>query len=206
MYVSFFKRLIDLFVAIVLFMLLSPFFLLITIALLIITRSNPFFFQVRPGRNARLFKLVKFKTMNERKDDKGHLLPDAERFTGIGTLLRKTSLDEIPQLLNVIKGDMSLVGPRPLLVEYLPLYNPVQARRHEVLPGITGWAQVNGRNAISWDKKFEYDIWYVENIGFITDMKILFLTIKKVIIREGINSGALVTMEKFTGNENKFTV
>ena len=205
MYKSFLKRSIDLVSAVLLFLLLLPFFLLITILLFLATGESPFFFQVRPGKNGKLFKLVKFKTMNERKDDKGHLLPDAERFTGIGTFLRKTSLDEIPQLLNVIKGDMSLVGPRPLLVEYLPLYNPVQARRHEVLPGITGWAQVNGRNAISWEKKFEYDVWYVDHISLLTDIKILFLTMKKVIIREGINSGALVTMEKFTGNENKFT-
>lgn len=205
MYVSFFKRVIDLVVAIILFILLSPFFLLITIALLIVTRANPFFFQVRPGKAAHLFKLIKFKTMTEAKDQKGELLPDAERFTGIGKFLRKTSLDEVPQLLNVIKGEMSLVGPRPLLVEYLPLYNKNQVRRHEVLPGITGWAQANGRNTLSWERKFEYDIWYVDHISFQTDIKILFLTIKKVIKREGINSGALITMEKFSGNENKFT-
>ena len=206
MYKSFLKRSIDLIFALLLSLLLSPIFLLITILLLLATGEPPFFFQVRPGKNDKLFKLIKFKTMNERKDDQGHLLPDVERFTGIGTFLRKASLDEIPQLLNVIKGDMSLVGPRPLLVEYLPLYNPVQARRHEVLPGITGWAQVNGRNAISWEKKFEYDVWYVDHISLLTDIKILFLTMKKVINREGINSGALVTMEKFTGNENKFTL
>ena len=205
MYKIFLKRSFDLLFALLLFLCLSPFFLLITIALLLTTGVPPFFFQVRPGKKGKLFKLIKFKTMDERKDDNGHLLSDAERFTGIGKFLRKTSLDEIPQLLNVIKGDMSLVGPRPLLVEYLPLYNAMQVRRHEVLPGITGWAQVNGRNAISWDKKFEYDIWYVDHISFLTDIKILFLTMKKVIIREGINSGALVTMEKFSGNENKFT-
>ena len=205
MYKIFLKRSFDLLFALLLFLCLSPIFLLITIALLLATGVPPFFFQVRPGKNGKLFKLIKFKTMNERKDDQGHLLPDAERFTGIGKFLRKTSLDEIPQLLNVIKGDMSLVGPRPLLVEYLPLYNAMQVRRHEVLPGITGWAQVNGRNTISWEKKFEYDIWYVDHISLLTDIKILFLTMKKVIIREGINSGALVTMEKFSGNENKFT-
>ena len=144
--------------------------------------------------------LLKFKSMNEKKDTAGNLLPDAERFTGMGSFLRKTSLDELPQLLNVIKGDMSLVGPRPLLVEYLPLYSKFQARRHEVLPGITGWAQVNGRNTIGWKEKFEYDVWYVDHISFAMDLKILLLTIKKVFRREGVNSGTHVTMEKFSGN------
>jgi undecaprenyl phosphate N,N'-diacetylbacillosamine 1-phosphate transferase len=139
--------------------------------------------------------------MNEKKDANGNLLPDAERFTAFGAFLRKTSLDEIPQLLNVLKGDMSLVGPRPLLVEYLSLYNTIQSRRHEVLPGITGWAQVNGRNAISWEKKFEYDVWYVDHLSFATDVKIIFRTIAKVFRKEGVNANALVTMEKFTGSK-----
>jgi lipopolysaccharide/colanic/teichoic acid biosynthesis glycosyltransferase len=168
--------------------------------IIVLMKTTPFFFQVRPGKNARLFRLIKFRTMTEEKDADGNLLPDAVRFTRLGRLLRKTSLDEIPQLLNVIKGDMSLIGPRPLLVEYLPLYNSFQARRHEVLPGITGWAQVNGRNAIGWDKKFELDIWYVDHISPQLDSKIFFLTLRKVIRRDGINSKASVTMEKFRGN------
>ena len=205
MYKFLFKPLIDFCLSFLGILLLLPLFLIVALLLLISNKSKVFFYQKRPGKNGKIFSVIKFKTMNERKDQQGALLPDAERFTGIGKFLRKTSLDEIPQLLNVIKGDMSLVGPRPLLVEYLPLYNAMQVRRHEVLPGITGWAQVNGRNAISWEKKFEYDVWYVDHISLLTDIKILFLTIQKVIKREGINSGALVTMEKFSGNENKFT-
>ena len=197
MYKKYLKRVLDLFVSLVLFILLLPLFLIITSILFFVTKGRPFFFQIRPGKDAKLFELIKFKTMNEEKDKKGELLPDKERLTAMGSFLRKTSLDEIPQLLNVIKGDMSLIGPRPLLPEYLPIYSTLQARRHEAMPGITGWAQVNGRNNISWDKKFAYDVWYVNNISFLLDVRIIFLTIRKVITREGINSTDMVTMEKF---------
>jgi lipopolysaccharide/colanic/teichoic acid biosynthesis glycosyltransferase len=161
--------------------------------------SEVFFMQYRPGRNEKLFRLIKFKTMNNKCDASGNLLPDAERLTAIGSFIRKTSLDELPQLWNVLKGDMSLVGPRPLLVEYLPLYNEHQKRRHEVKPGITGWAQVNGRNAISWQEKFDLDVWYVDHCSFSLDMKILWLTILKVFKREGINQAGQATVEKFNG-------
>tara|TARA_Y100000817_G_scaffold267996_1_gene224865 strand:- start:41 stop:511 length:471 start_codon:yes stop_codon:yes gene_type:complete len=155
---------------------------------------------MRPGKNERIFKIIKFKTMNDRKDANGNLLADEERLTKIGAFVRKTSLDEIPQLLNVIKGDMSLIGPRPLLVQYLPLYNDFQRQRHLIRPGITGWAQINGRNAISWNQKFEYDVWYVKNYSFLLDLKIVFLTIKKVFVREGISQEGTATMEVFKGN------
>ncbi len=199
MYKYFFKSFFDFLLAFAGLVILSPFFILIFLALFIANNAKPFFFQKRPGEKGKIFKVIKFKTMNNKKDAKGNLLPDADRLTGLGKFIRKTSLDEIPQLLNVIKGDMSLIGPRPLLVEYLPLYNEKQARRHEVKPGITGWAQVNGRNAITWEQKFEYDGWYVENISFSTDLKILWMTIRKVFNREGISSGTSVTMEKFKG-------
>ena len=202
MYKSVFKRIVDLFVSLIIFMILIPVFFIITILLFIDLKGNPFFFQARPGKKGRLFTLVKFRTMNEEKDAAGNLLPDADRFTSLGRVLRRSSLDEIPQLLNVIAGHMSLVGPRPLLAEYLPLYNAFQARRHEVLPGITGWAQVNGRNAISWQSKFEYDCWYVDHVSVTTDLKIIFLTVKKVIAGDGVNAGNLITMEKFTGTPN----
>lgn len=201
MYKKFLKRVFDLVFALIFFILLSPFFLIIMILLPVATGANPFFTQVRPGKNKQLFRLVKFKSMSEKKDADGQLLPDTERLTGIGSFLRKTSLDEIPQLLNVIKGDMSLVGPRPLLIEYLPLYNNFQARRHEVLPGITGWAQVNGRNTIGWEEKFEYDVWYVDHVSFTLDMKILMRTIQKVFISEGINADEQITMKKFSGDK-----
>lgn len=201
MYKSFIKRLFDFLAALAAFLLLFPLFLLTTILLAIVNDGKPFFFQTRPGRNGRLFKIFKFKTMNDKRDSEGNLLPDADRLTVVGQLVRKLSLDEIPQLLNVIKGDMSLVGPRPLLVEYLPLYSERQAMRHNVRPGITGWAQVNGRNAIDWQIKFELDVWYVEHLDFWLDIKILFLTVKKVFVREGISSDSSVTMEKFTGNQ-----
>ena len=197
MYKQYIKRIFDLVVSVILFLVLSPVFLIVSILLFFTMRGQPFFFQIRPGKNAKLFKLIKFKTMSEEKDSTGNLLPDMERLTVIGAFLRKTSLDEIPQLINVIKGDMSLIGPRPLLPEYLPIYSTLQARRHEVLPGITGWAQVNGRNTISWDKKFAYDVWYVDHVNFKTDMRILLLTLRKVIKSEGINSTDMVTMEKF---------
>jgi lipopolysaccharide/colanic/teichoic acid biosynthesis glycosyltransferase len=200
MYKNFFKAIFDFITAILVFIITSPFFLLSLILLLFANKGKPFFFQLRPGRNEKIFKLVKFKTMNDKKDIHGNLLPDEERLTAVGKFIRKTSLDELPQLLNVIKGDMSLVGPRPLLVEYLSLYNSLQKKRHLVKPGITGWAQVNGRNAISWNQKFRYDVWYVEHISFSLDIKILWLTFAKVLKSEGISSEGSVTMEKFTGN------
>ena len=200
MYKNFFKRFIDFLLALLGFLLLSPVFLLVCIGLCFANKGKPFFVQHRPGKNERIFQIIKFKTMNDKKDAQGNLLPDAERLTKIGAFVRKTSLDEIPQLINVIKGDMSLIGPRPLLVQYLPLYNEVQKKRHDVRPGITGWAQVNGRNAISWQEKFDFDVWYVENISFALDIRILFLTLKKVFIREGITQEGQVTMEVFKGN------
>lgn len=178
---------------------LFPVLLIITVLLFFANDGKPFFFQLRPGRHGNVFKIVKFRTMNDNKDADGKLLPDADRLTAIGKFVRQTSLDEIPQLINVAKGDMSLVGPRPLLTHYLHLYNDFQNRRHEVKPGITGWAQVNGRNAISWDKKFEYDVWYVDHISFILDMKILLLTVKKVLKSDGINAADAATIEPFNG-------
>lgn len=182
------------------FIFLLPIFLIVTIFLYFANEGKPFFSQVRPGKNEKLFKIIKFKTMNDKKDSNGNLLSDAERLTSVGKFVRKTSLDEIPQLINVIKGDMSLIGPRPLLVQYLPLYNEEQKKRHQVKPGITGWAQVNGRNAISWESKFEYDVWYVNHLSFVLDLKILFLTIKKVIISEGISANGEATTNYFKGN------
>ncbi len=184
------------------FLLLSPIFLVTTILLTYANSGKPFFFQSRPGKGGYIFKIFKFKTMNDKRDNQGELLPDVDRLTKVGMAVRNLSLDEIPQLLNVIKGDMSLVGPRPLLIEYLPLYNKRQARRHEVKPGITGWAQVNGRNTLDWPTKFEFDVWYVENLSFWLDIKILFLTVKKVFVREGISSDSSVTMEKFKGDQS----
>ena len=174
MYKSFFKRIIDFTAALIGFTVLFPLFLLIALFLTIANDGKPFFFQRRPGKNGKVFSIIKFKTMNDRKDDSGKLLPDEVRLTAVGKFVRKTSLDEIPQLLNVLKGDMSLIGPRPLLLQYLPLYNAEQKKRHDVRPGITGWAQVNGRNAISWEQKFAYDVWYVHNCSFVLDLKILF--------------------------------
>ncbi|QIY92596.1 sugar transferase [Chryseobacterium gallinarum] len=195
------KRLSDFFIALILILILSPIFIIVTIGLFIANNGNPFFFQKRPGKNGKIFSIVKFKTMNDKKDREGNLLPDEERLTSIGSFVRKISLDEIPQLINVLKGDMSLIGPRPLLVQYLPLYNSFQAKRHDVRPGITGWAQVNGRNAISWEEKFNLDVWYVDHISMKLDLKILFLTVKKVFIREGISADGHVTIEPFKGNE-----
>jgi undecaprenyl phosphate N,N'-diacetylbacillosamine 1-phosphate transferase len=200
MYKKYFKRLFDFSISIIGLIILLPIFILITILLFIANNGKPFFFQLRPGKDEKIFKIIKFKTMNDKKDVNGHLLPDSQRLTAIGKFVRKTSMDEIPQLINVLKGDMSLIGPRPLLPEYLPLYNKSQRRRHEVKPGITGWAQVNGRNAISWEQKFEYDVWYVKNISFVLDCKIVFLTIKKVIKREGITAENSVSAEAFKGN------
>ena len=162
--------------------------------------TGAFFFQERPGKDGKIFKVVKFKTMTDERDENGNLLPDEKRLTKVGRFVRSTSIDELPQLWNVLKGDMSLIGPRPLLVQYLPLYSTEQARRHEVRPGITGWAQCHGRNAISWTKKFELDVWYVDNISFLTDCKVVLTTLKKVIFREDINSATAATMEVFNGN------
>jgi lipopolysaccharide/colanic/teichoic acid biosynthesis glycosyltransferase len=201
MYSSFFKRFFDFILSLIGFIILSPLFIFIFLFLLIANNGKPFFFQQRPGKNAKIFKVIKFKTMNDKKDIHGNLLPDSERLTPIGNFIRKTSLDEIPQLINVIKGDMSLVGPRPLLIEYLPLYNTEQKRRHEVCPGITGWAQVNGRNAISWPEKFQLDVWYVDHISFGLDVKILYVTVLKVFKSEGITSQNSVSMERFEGND-----
>jgi lipopolysaccharide/colanic/teichoic acid biosynthesis glycosyltransferase len=175
--------------------------LLIIISLLIANEgAGVFFTQPRPGKNGKVFKLVKFKTMNDKRDASGNLLPDADRLTKTGRLVRSLSLDELPQLINVLKGDMSLIGPRPLLVKYLPLYNNEQARRHEVRPGITGWAQVNGRNAIGWEEKFMLDVWYVDHVSFILDMKIIIMTIRNVIQRKDISASNHATMEAFKGN------
>lgn len=201
LYSNIIKPLLDSLIALVALLILSPVFIFLTVFLWLANNGKPFFFQPRPGKNGRIFKVVKFKTMNDKRGPDGQLLPDEARLTAVGKFVRKTSLDEIPQLFNVLTGDMSLVGPRPLLVEYLPLYSETQRRRHEVRPGITGWAQVNGRNAISWREKFEYDVWYVDNISFPLDVKILWMTVMKVIQSEGVSSASSVTMERFTGND-----
>ncbi len=190
---------IEFIVAFISFFLFSPLFLIVFCCLTVANSGKPFFYQVRPGLNGKLFRIVKFKTMNDKTDQSGNLLPDKERLTKIGEFVRKTSLDEMPQLINVLKGDMSLIGPRPLLPEYLKLYNIEQRKRHLVKPGITGWAQVNGRNTISWSEKFKYDVWYVENLSFFLDLKIIFLTIKKVIVSEGINTAGQATTQVFNG-------
>jgi len=200
LYQNYIKRIIDIIVSIVVLIIVFPILLGVIVLLIITNNGHPFFFQIRPGKNERLFKIVKFKTMNEAKDNNGVLLPDAERMTKVGNFIRKTSLDELPQLLNVIKGEMSLIGPRPLLPEYLSLYTNEQKKRHNVRPGITGWAQVNGRNAISWEEKFKFDVYYADNISVLLDLKILFLTIKKVMKREGVSAEGSVSMEKFKGN------
>lgn len=204
MYKLLIKRLLDFIMGLIGFVLLSPIFIAISVFLFFSNNGKLFFTQQRPGKNEKLFKIIKFKTMNDKKDEHGNLLPDVKRITNIGKFIRKTSLDEIPQLLNVIKGDMSLIGPRPLLVSYLPLYNEEQSKRHDVKPGITGWAQVNGRNAISWKEKFSLDLYYVNNLSFRLDLKILFMTIKKVLLKDDVNSGdENFTMPYFTGNENE---
>ncbi len=200
-YKSFFKRAIDIAASggalLVLFIPLAA----VTVWLHFANKgAGAFFFQERPGKGGKIFKVVKFKTMTDERDKDGNLLPDAQRLTKVGRFVRSTSIDELPQLWNVFKGDMSLIGPRPLLVQYLPLYSKEQARRHEVRPGITGWAQCHGRNAISWKKKFELDVWYVDHISFMTDCKVIFTTIKKVVCREDINSATAATMEPFNGN------
>ncbi|OPC00324.1 UDP-galactose phosphate transferase [Elizabethkingia ursingii] len=199
MYQNFFKRILDFFIAFIGLLVISPIFLLVAIGLYFANDGKPFFFQARPGLHERIFKIIKFKTMNDKRDFEGNLLSDADRLTSIGAFVRKTSLDEIPQLINVLKGDMSLIGPRPLLPQYLQLYDEIQKRRHEVRPGITGWAQVNGRNAISWGKKFELDVWYVDNISFTTDLKVFFMTFMKVFKSEGISADGHVTSQPFNG-------
>lgn len=194
------KRLVDIVFSAIAILILLPVFLVLIVILYCLNCRPVFFTQPRPGYGQHIFHIYKFRSMNDNRDEKGQLLPDAERLTPFGKLIRKTSVDELPSLLNVLKGDLSLVGPRPLLVEYLPLYSTEQARRHTVKPGITGWAQVNGRNAISWQQKFELDTWYVDNQSFWLDMKIILLTIKKVFAQSDINAKGEATMTKFTGN------
>lgn len=203
MYTSFFKPAADFLAALLAIIILSPVWILVFLLLAIANKGKPLFVQSRPGKNERVFKLIKFKTMTDERDPKGNFLPDEDRLTSIGRLVRKTSMDELPQLFNVLKGDMSLVGPRPLLVAYLQRYNSEQRRRHEVMPGITGWAQVNGRNAISWEQKFEFDVWYVNHQSFWLDLKILLMTVVKVFKREGINQRGQATMQPFLGSKKE---
>jgi len=200
LYKTIVKRILDVTLSFIGLVILSPVLLLVTLLLAIANKGNPLFFQIRPGKHEKLFKIIKFKTMNDKVDKEGNLLPDAQRLTKIGSFVRKTSIDELPQLINVLKGDMSLIGPRPLLPEYLPLYNQKQKKRHNVRPGITGWAQINGRNAISWEEKLALDVWYVNNLSSKLDLQIIVKTIKKVIVKDGISSNNSVTIEKFKGN------
>lgn len=195
------KLLFDRSIALLLLLFTSPLILGVALAIRLKMGSPVFFTQRRPGKHGKIFNIYKFRTMTNDKDNEGNLLPDHERLKGIGKVIRSLSLDELPQLWNVLKGEMSFIGPRPLLIEYLPRYNVIQKRRHDVLPGITGWAQVNGRNAISWQQKFEYDIWYVDHLNFSLDMKIIWMTVKKVLKKEGISQQGQATMEKFMGNE-----
>lgn len=199
MYKHFVKRLFDFLISLFGLIVLSPFMGLVILFLLFANNGKPFFFQSRPGKNGKIFKVIKFKTMNDKKDANGEFLPPAKRITPIGRFIRSTSLDEIPQLINVLKGDMSLIGPRPLRVEYLPHYSVFQARRHEITPGITGWAQVKGRNSLSWDERFKLDVWYVDNLSFCLDLKILFLTLWKVVGRQDVNKDNQTTMQPFKG-------
>ena len=199
-YSRYIKRFLDIIFSGFAILSLSPIILFLWTWLTIANKgAGAFFFQERPGKDGKIFKVVKFKTMTDERDENGKLLPDEKRLTKVGKFVRSTSLDELPQLWNILKGEMSIIGPRPLLPEYLPLYSPEQARRHEVRPGLSGWAQVNGRNSISWKQRFEYDVWYVDNISFMLDLKIIFLSIKKVFVREGINSATSSTMEDFDG-------
>ena len=202
MYKHFFKRIFDFAAALIGILILSPIFIVVMLFLAVANDGKPFFIQPRPGKSGKIFHIIKFKTMNDKKDADGNLLSDEIRLTKVGSFVRKTSLDEIPQLLNVLIGDMSLIGPRPLLTQYLHLYSEFQNRRHEVRPGITGWAQVNGRNAISWDKKFELDVWYVDHGSLAVDLKILMMTVKKVLKSEGISQEGQMTMEAFKGKNN----
>lgn len=203
MYKNILKPIFDYTFSFLLILILSPLLLLLIILLYFFNQKNVFFFQSRPGKNERVFRIIKFKTMTDEKDQNGNLLPDEKRLTKMGKFVRKTSLDELPQLFNVLKGDMSFIGPRPLLVSYLTLYNDEQKKRHHIKPGITGWAQVNGRNAITWEQKFIFDVFYVNNISFTLDLKIFLLTIKKVLKSEGINTAGVATTESFKGNDNE---
>ena len=201
MYKHFFKRVLDFTIALVALLIISPILLVVTIWLHFANKgAGAFFFQERPGLHGKIFKVIKFKTMTDERDAEGNLLPDAARLTKVGKFVRSTSIDELPQLVNVLKGDMALIGPRPLLVQYLPLYSPEQARRHDVRPGISGWAQCHGRNAISWTEKFKLDVWYVDHCSLWTDLKVIFITIKKVLCRADINSSTSATMEFFDGH------
>ena len=197
------KRSFDILLSLLVLIILSPIMLIVAILIRVNLGGPVLFSQNRPGLNGKVFKMTKFRTMSDKKDESGQLLPDDQRLTKFGLFLRSSSLDELPGIINVLKGDMSLVGPRPLLVQYLPLYTKEQSRRHNVRPGITGWAQVNGRNAISWDDKFKFDVWYVDNYSFWLDIKILFLTVKKVFVREGINAEGHVTIEAFKGSRHE---
>ena len=203
MYKHFFKRLFDFIISLIALVIISPLLLVVTIWLHFANKgAGAFFLQERPGKNAKIFKVIKFKTMTDERDQDGNLLPDEKRLTKVGRFVRSTSIDELPQLINVLKGDMALIGPRPLLVEYLPLYSKEQARRHEVRPGISGWAQCHGRNAISWTDKFKLDVWYVDHVSLMTDLKVILITIKKVFFRDGISQEGKATMEAFKGNDD----
>ncbi len=201
MYKLFLKRFFDFWIALIALICISPILLVVTIWLHFANKgAGAFFFQERPGKDAKIFKVVKFKTMTDTRDENGKLLPDADRLTKVGKFVRSTSLDELPQLFNVLRGDMALIGPRPLLVQYLPLYSKEQARRHEVRPGISGWAQCHGRNAISWTEKFKLDVWYVDHVSLLTDLKVVWITVQKVLKRSDISEEGQATMEPFTGN------
>ena len=201
MYKHFFKRFFDFWIALIALICLSPILLIVTIWLHFANKgAGAFFFQERPGKDAKIFKVIKFKTMTDERDKEGNLLPDADRLTKVGKFVRSTSIDELPQLINVLKGDMALIGPRPLLVQYLPLYTKEQMRRHEVRPGISGWAQCHGRNNISWTEKFKLDVWYVEHISLFTDIQVIWITIMKVLKRADINEDGQATMEVFNGH------
>lgn len=200
MYKNYYKRIIDFTIALVTFVMLSPILLVITVWLHFANKgAGAFFLQERPGLHGKIFKIIKYKTMTDERDAEGNLLPDKDRLTAVGKFVRKTSIDELPQLINVLKGDMALIGPRPLLAQYLPLYSKEQMRRHDVRPGISGWAQCHGRNQISWTEKFKFDVWYVDHLSLVTDLKVIFITIKKVLFREDINSDNDATMEDFNG-------
>lgn len=201
MYKQFFKRFFDFWISLIALICISPILLVVTIWLHFANKgAGAFFFQERPGKDAKIFKVIKFKTMTDERDAEGNLLPDEARLTKVGKFVRSTSIDELPQLINVLKGDMALIGPRPLLVQYLPLYSKEQARRHEVRPGISGWAQCHGRNAISWTEKFKHDVWYVDHVSLATDLKVIWITIKNVLMRKDINSSTAATMEAFNGH------
>lgn len=200
MYAHFFKRFFDFWISLIALICISPILMVVSVWLYFANKgAGAFFFQERPGKDGKIFKVIKFKTMTDERDASGNLLPDADRLTRVGTFVRSTSIDELPQLINVLKGDMALIGPRPLLVQYLPLYSKEQMRRHDVRPGISGWAQCHGRNQISWSEKFKLDVWYVDHLSLLTDLKVIFITIKKVLFREDINSDNDATMEDFNG-------